>query len=199
MTPSMNKLKHHILRVPTRPEYAKVDQEPRGIKKQWLMGEGQPMSAFFPKDAKLTLSDRHKGQKLDDFVANPFQWLIVSEKAWRVLEQEPVKFERFPVTLYDAKGKKVLSRDYCVAHLLGTADCVDLKKSEYEWSAMEPTEVHTFDRLVLDPKRIPEDQTLFRIKEQPRSKIIRSDLVERLEDAGVGGLELWKLDAPIAL
>lgn len=196
----MPKLSHHILEVSSRPQYAKIDQDPSGLKKSWLMGEGKPMGSFFPKDARLDLSAYHKGQKLDDFIYNPMQWLIVSEKAWRVLEQERLKLERFPVTLYSSSRKRTaLSRDYCVVHLLGTADCVDLKKSEYEWSSMEPTEVHTFTRLALDPKRIPKDETLFRIKEQPRSKIIRSDLVERLEDAGVTGFELWKLDAPILL
>jgi hypothetical protein len=194
----MTKLTHHILQVSTRPQYAKVDKEPRGIKKLWFLSEGKPMGEYFPKDAQLFLSERHKGQKLDDFIFNPFEWLIVSEKAWAVLEKEPVRFERFPVTLFDHK-KNVLSRDYCVAHLLGTADCVDLERSKYEWDSMDPEEVHTFEKLVLDPRRIPEEETLFRIKEQPSSLIIRSDLVERLEDAGVSGFELWKLNAPIML
>jgi hypothetical protein len=66
---------HHILRFPTRPQFALVEDEPSGMREPWLMGEGAPMGENFPRDAQLRLSDGHKGQKLDDFISNPLAGL----------------------------------------------------------------------------------------------------------------------------
>ncbi len=50
-----------------------------------------------------------------------------------------------------------------------------------------------------DGRSCPPDATLFRIKEQPQTLIVRSDLVERLRKAGVGGFELLELDTPVMI
>jgi hypothetical protein len=88
---------------------------------------------------------------------------------------------------------------YHLAHPVGPVDCVDLKRSEISFSAVAPDEARSIRRLVLDAARVPEDRTIFRIKEYAKAIIVRSDLVQRLHDAGVGGFELLDLDAPIMI
>jgi hypothetical protein len=194
----MGSLKHHVLKISRRPQYASIDEIPTKLDEPWLLSEGVKVGKKFPARTVFSFAKSHKGMKVDDFIFNLMGWLITSEKAWEVLSKEPVSFERFPVIVHDHK-KRPLKASYCLAHLLGTVDCVDLKKSDYERSAMDPESILAFRRLVLDKKRIPKEPTLFRIKEYPRIMIIRSDLVERLEDAGVTGFELVELDTPVFL
>jgi len=53
--------------------------------------------------------------------------------------------------------------------------------------------------LVLHEDKIPEQRSLFRIKEHPRSFIIRVDLLGKLAAAEVTGLGVLDLDSPVML
>jgi len=83
--------------------------------------------------------------------------------------------------------------------VLGLADCIDLRRSVYTRSAHRPDQFLFLDKLVLDEKRIPKKAVLFRVKEMPRTYVIRADLVERLRAAGVTGFNLLELGAPVSL
>ncbi len=194
----MSAMTHHIFRVPLRQQFAKIEQEPPELEKPWLLTDGQPYGAIFTGTATAKCARSHKGTKLADFLYNPFRWLYASEKARDLLAAEPVTFEFYPLTVVDQKDKPV-PQPYFLAHLLGTADCVDLERSQYVRSSFRPDLIQIMKRLVLDPARIPQEATIFRIKEQPETMIVRSDLVERLREAGVGGFELWELDTPISM
>jgi hypothetical protein len=189
---------YSILRVPPRKEFASISTYPDEMEDPWLLSEGASYAALFPAGLAAEMDTDHKGSKLADFVENSMQWLIVSERVRELLGKEPAQLEVFPLGILDKKGKRV-EKPYFLAHLLGTVDCVDLEKSIFVRSSFKPAQVHTFNKLVLDPARIPSDATLFRIKEQPRTKIIRADLVERLRAAGIDGFDLWELNAPIVL
>lgn len=190
--------KHFILTVPLREQDAFLEQETKGLAEPWLLGEGARLGEGFPPDARYPISKKKPGMKLADFIANKFGRLFVSERVRQVLAQEPVDIEWLPVTLLDKKDGKV-EASYFIANVLGRIDCVDLAQSEYDRSSFEPDEFLAVRRLVLDASRLPEAVSLFRIKEQPRTFIIRSDLVDRLVDAGARGFSLLELGAPVFL
>ncbi len=192
----MSALTYSIFQVSSGKEYAAVT-DPSGLEDAWLLDEGAPYAAHWPAGLAAEM-DRRKGTKLRDFIYNPMEWLVVSERARDLLVKEPVQLEIFPLGILDKKGRRI-DQPYFLTHLLGAVDCVDLQQSEFVRSSFNPAQVHTFNRLVLDPARIPAEPTLFRIKEQPCTKIIRSDLVERLRAAGIDGFELWDLDSPVNL
>jgi hypothetical protein len=181
------------------PGYALIDDNPARMLRPMDLRNGLSVKVSFPEQAVCKMSKRHKGKKLADFFANIMGHLIVTEKARAVLEAEPnLRWEWYPIEIVDQGGKPLKAR-YTWAHLLENYECLDRSKSKYTASSMDPASVHTFHKMVLDPKRVPDDRTLFRLKEQPGTKIIRSDLVKRLQAAGVTGFELLKLDSPILL
>lgn len=190
--------KHYILTVPLREQYAFLEQETKGLAEPWLLGEGTRLGDGFPSDARYPISKKKPGMKLDDFIANKFGQLFVSERARQVLAREPVDIEWLSVTLLDKKDS-VVDAPYFIANVVGRVDCVDLAQSEYERSSFEPEEFLTVRRLVLDMSRIPAAASLFRIEEQPGTFIIRSDLVDRFVEAGVTGFSLLELGAPVFL
>jgi hypothetical protein len=187
---------YYILTVPRRPEYGLIRDDPKGATKTYLVDQGKSFAGHLPKDAKVRLDKRHKGTKLCDFISNVASWLIVSEKVRAILAAEPNPSEVYPLKVLDLKGRPIKA-PYFFVHPIGTVDCVDLRRSEYNRSSMEPDMIMSFQRLLLHQKKIPSDRTLFRLKEFPVTTIIRSDLLDKLKVAGVKGIQLLGLDTPV--
>lgn len=191
-------MNYKILRVPPRDELGYIEKESQGVTQAWRLGDGEPMGDKFPKQASYPLSKQHKGMKLTDFIPNKFSRLIVSEKVRKLLETEPVDIEWLPVSIIDKKDRVVDAR-YSIAHVLGTVDCVDLDRSEYDRSSFSPEQFLVIRRLLLREDKIPEQLALFRIKEYPRAFIIREDLLDKLATAGATGLDVLELGTPVMI
>jgi hypothetical protein len=189
-------LKYFILTVPRRPEFGLVRKDPSGATDTFLVGKGLPYGGRLPADPFVQLDHKHKGMKLEDFVENNMQWLIVSEKVCGLLDNETNRCEVYPLKVLDLKGRPV-KVPYFFVHPVGTVDCVNLEKSEYRRSAIEPDMIASIQRLVLLQDKIPPDRTLFRLKESPRTYIIRSDLLNKFAEAEVKGIKVLHLDTPV--
>jgi hypothetical protein len=187
---------YYILTVPRLPEYGLIRDDPKGATKTYLVDEGKSFAGHMPKDAKVQLDKRHKGTKLCDFISNVASWLIVSERVRAILAAEPNPSEVYPLKVLDLKGRPIKA-PYFFVHPVGAVDCVDLKKSEYRRSAMEPSRIASVQRVVLHQRKIPPDRTIFRLKEFPVTLIIRSDLLGKLKAAEVKGIQVLGLDTPV--
>ncbi|MGC3997785.1 MAG: hypothetical protein QM767_09950 [Anaeromyxobacter sp.] len=195
----MNDPTYAIFHLSNAQGFALIDDSPRGMYRPMDLRRVLPVGVHWPATATCSLSKRKKGTKLADFFGNIMRALIVNAKARAVLEAEPhLGWEWYPIPILDQE-KNPFSSDYTWAHLLGSHACVDRERSIFTVDPMHPAEVHTFERLVLDPEKIPPEPSLFRLREQPGLLIIRSDLVAKLKAAGVTGWETWPLDAPILL
>lgn len=192
----MASFEYFILTVPRRPEYGLIRRDPKGATATYLVGEGKPYGGHLPAAAAVQLDPKHKGMKLDDFIENNMEWLIVSEKVRAIFAAEPNPSEVYPLRVLDLKGRP-LKTPYFFIHPVGTVDCVDLVKSEYRRSSMEPDTIMAFQRLVLHLRKIPRDRTLFRLKESPTTYIIRGDLLDKLAYAEVDGIKVLDLDTPV--
>ena len=73
-----------------------------------------------------------------------FEYLIVSGKVKAILEKEALtNIEYLPVLIYDQK-KRCASSDYYIANILGSIDCLDHEKSEYDRSLIVPENIQAF-------------------------------------------------------
>jgi hypothetical protein len=187
---------YYILTIPRLQEYGLIRDDPKGATKTYLVDQGKSFAGHMPKDAKVRLDKRHKGTKLCDFISNVASWLIVSERVRAILAAEPNPSEVYPLKVLDLKGRPI-KEPYFFVHPVGAVDCVDLAKSEYDRSSMEPDMILGFQRVVLHKRKIPPDRTLFRLKENPCTYIVRSDLIDKLKVAGVKGIQLLGLDTPV--
>jgi hypothetical protein len=192
----MAKLDYCILTVPRRPEYGAVRDDPEGATDTFLVGEAKSFAGHLRVGATVQLDPKHKGSKLDDFIDNKMEWLIVSEKVRALVAAEPNPCEVYPLTVLDLKGRPI-NAPYFFVHPVGTVDCVDLDESKYERDAMVPDLFLTIERLVLRTERIPPDRTLFRLKESPRTYIVRDDLLDRFAGAGVRGIKVIDLGSEV--
>lgn len=177
---------------------ARIDDDPPGMLRPMDLRRGLSVKRSFPKHATCPLRRRVRSRRRYDFFPNVMGHLIVNERARAVLFSEPrLSWEWYPLTIVDAHGAPV-STDYGLAHLLEQFECVDRRRSDYVDDAMEPTEVHTFHKLVLARSKVP-NRSIFRLAEQPGTIILRHDLGVRLAQAGLTGWESWKLGVPIFL
>lgn len=164
-----------------------ITKPPKALDRQdWKLATGYPSASWFPADVTFDLA-RDKGDVLADAVPTAIYLLVLSEKLVGLLARESAaRWETFPIKL--RHNKKVLEPRYVVANLLDVAPCVDLEKSAFERSQVIPAEIDFFDRLVIDPSKVPADRKIFRMKEQPRTILVRDDLALAIRAAGCTGV-----------
>jgi hypothetical protein len=172
------------------PSLAWITKLPKELdRRDWKLATGVPSTGWFPAGVSLDLA-RNKGGTLADAVPNVFYLQIVSQKLRDLLAAESqARWEFLPVILRDRKRRPV-DTSYFIANLLDVLPCVDMTASECELSKVISGEVEYFRRLVLDVAKIPAAARAFRMREQPRTILVREDLARSLEAAGCTGLEL---------
>jgi hypothetical protein len=145
-----------------------------------------PVAIGRPESKQLAMLDRIKpGQKqvgfepdvkateLADLMPNSSRAFPVSARVQEVLKLEK-KIAFQPIRIADHQGKVVAS-DYALADFKRVLDCVDRKKSVFDddmpgW----------FDKLVLDPKKIPGDAYAFRLSLAKELVIVDQELRDAL-------------------
>ena len=135
------------------------------------------------------------GDMLTDIVDNISGELIVSSRAREVLESEGVTgdvVEYLPFTLKDKRGRRTKGQFY-LANLLLKVHCLDRENSAF--STYDDNEVLGVKRLKVLKEKIPPEAKLFRLGEYTRIVVIRSDLVQRINDEKLTGLTVCEQGA----
>jgi hypothetical protein len=113
---------------------------------------------------------------------------MISGRLKALLEKEAgVEIEFLPFTLYNHKGR-IAAEDCFIANVIGTRDCVDMKRTRGEKSIMSPGEFEAIFLLHLDPASVPPEEKLFRLNVRPNIFIIRDDLRATFEQHGITGI-----------
>lgn len=161
----------------------------KSVSNDWQLTEGVPLRGLVRESATLRLAPG-RGDMLCDFVPNLSMALILSEAAVELLRAEGVVgdgvIEYLPITLLDKRGRPAPARYYLVNPLLKVA-CMDTQTSEFLKSPAGD-KVLNVERLVLKQEQIPPEAKLFRLGECTEVVVIRSDLVQRIQGAGLTGL-----------
>lgn len=155
--------------------------------------EGMPVASWFRPDSPFDLSEDY-GTKLADHVPNTLGFLMVSAKLRELLERHAgAQIEFLPITLRNQR-KQLVKKPYFIANLLGSVDCVDMRRSEFSRSAIRKDQVRRFYHLVLDEKRIGPEDKLFRLSESKRTIVAREDLGKEILRAGCQGMIFQRLE-----
>ena len=181
-------------RIKTDNSLGVVRKDPDVIrKKMYRLHKGISGKNWFPDDVEFELAPNN-GMKLADAIPNTALIWILSEKLRTILEEKSgADFEFFPVKIRDRKGHLV-KKDYFVANLLETNECVDMEKSDFIMNRIIKTQVNYFKTLVLDDKKVNPESKIFRLKEQTKLIIVREDLKNEILNAGCTGIVFRNID-----
>jgi len=139
----------------------------------WPAEASAAMDPDFPKD--LGLADSLDG-------AN---FVVISGKVKQLLQQEaPGKIEFLPIKIINHKGR-VASDDYFVLNPLETVDCIDKEASSVELDSLNKDMIDMCAQLVLKEDVIPPELKVFRTKYWRGRILIRRDLAQKMEQAGL--------------
>ena len=172
----------------------------------------ESLSAYMPTAAKLKLGAgerageramagkvvplrRDGGSQLTDFLNNVHRLLVGSESARELFASAglgPEDVEIIPIAIADKK-KKPIPKKYFILHPIRRIACMDPKRSDCEHKKYAHKERWFIRALQLDEEKIPVDAKLFRLAEDPRYILIRSDLLERIREAKLTGLQEQEL------
>jgi hypothetical protein len=159
--------------------------------------QGVRLAPDYPARVVLDLHPSSGNMKVD-FVRNLDRVLIASGRARELLLASGVSekdVELLPAFLRDKKGR-VLDEPYTIVNPIGSIRCMDRKRSEFD-TYTGSDEVMGVGRLFMEPDRVPEHLVLFRLGEDPKLILVRSDLLEEIEGAGLTGLRAVPLGEPI--
>lgn len=155
-----------------------------------LSMRGVPLASQFPPTTEITLSTK-SGSRFTDFIYTTARLILPSQRAWDLMRAEGVKEEHaeyLPFILKDRKGR-VRPEKYGFVNPLVKVPCFDSEKSEYTPSARNiPGRLAGILRLHIHPEKVPEDVKLFRLAENTSTMLMRTDLLEKLQAAGMEGL-----------
>jgi uncharacterized protein DUF1629 len=149
---------------------------------------GSRLAKAWPKDMTFSMNpERPKDVALFDYVHNLEGVLLASPKLVTFFRDQKVPDVEFlPVTILDHKGR-VASKEYAILNCCRVIDCVDQKKSEFEWDGLqEPSMV--VEKVVLDGRALGEDDRLIRPKFVPGKIFYREDLMQAIDDEGFAGV-----------
>lgn len=185
-----------------------------GIQKTYMLNKGVLCQEYFPEICELTLHKRG-GDIVTDIIDNIDRIVIISTFAKVIFEEFGVtkeKIEYLPFSLLNKKGKPTSDTPFYIANSLYKIDCADFQRikenAEEECDEDDPEcafydgvyynnnsreKISDFAYLYLKEDLLPEDAVFFRVGECPEYIIIRSDLVEALEKAGMTGLCLKEM------
>jgi len=155
----------------------------------YLFHRGAPLAAGFPPDVTFPMDKDYPSDiKTGDVLENLDSVLVVSGRFRELVEKDLVNNEFLPVTILNHKGRKEKG-PFFILHQLVLQDCLDLTKTTYRENAINPEWFGAASNLVLDPKRIDPKVSLFRMARLPYPPVFRSDLVKKIEAAGLTGVK----------
>jgi hypothetical protein len=159
--------------------------------------QGVRLAPAGPASVVLDLHPSSGNMKVD-FIRNLDRIIIASHRARELLVASgatETDVELLPVFLRDRKGR-VLDEPYSIVNPLVSIRCMDRKRSEFEtYSGSD--EVIGVGRLLIDPDRVPDHLVLFRLGDDPKLILVRRDIVEEIEKAGLTGFRAVPLGEPI--
>ncbi len=186
--------RYSIMTHPWDDEFCRIFHYPSGLPEIHKPAEGERMGSEFPTGLEFQMAAEAPGLRVGDVIDNALGYLMVSGRMKALLERHAsvdIEFLRF--TLLNHKGR-LASDDCYIVNIIGTLDCVDLKKTKGHLDPMEDNKrFMQLRRLFLDERRIPPHANLFRISPMPTVILLRDDLQSILRQSGMTGFALQEV------
>ncbi len=156
-----------------------------GVPKSHQIDDGVPRATGWPDEAQARMDpDFPKDIGLADNLYGA-TFLVVSGKLKAFLEPENAgNIEFLPMKIMNHKGR-VASEDYFVVNPLDIVDCIDKDASMVELDTLHKDMISTCAMLVLKEDQIPKKLKVFRGKFWSGLIIIRRELAQKMESAGL--------------
>ena len=155
------------------------------------LDQGFSRKKGWPDDARFEMDpNAPKDMKLEDFLQNGSSFCVVSTRFKELVEKEkPPRVEYLPVSIINHKGRKEKAQYWILHSTPMVKNAIDLKKTKAKRNNINPDVFSSVSNLTLDKKKIPPDLQLFRLEEFSLIALFRSDLAEKIQDAGMTGIE----------
>jgi hypothetical protein len=156
--------------------------------------KGWPLAGEWPGNVLFRMDPTSKKQiKLSDHLVNHNNVIVASSKLQQfVLGSGVPNIEILPIKIIDHK-KRVASKEYAIIHLVTTQDCINTKISKVTWNDINPEQVLSMERLVIDEEKVDKKSVLFRAKGLVNQIFVRRDFANKLQEGGYTGLRFWEL------
>lgn len=163
---------------------------PSGVTKGHQIASGVSRAASWPQGLLCRMSDDYpKDIQLPDSLFGP-SWVIVSSRARAIAEPAARDtVEWLPVGIADHKGRTV-AQDYAIVNPLKVVDAIDVAASKPIWNLIQTDLIASCEQLVIDQARVPAELQMFRLRHLEHQVVLRADLAQSLEAAGLVGLAL---------
>ncbi len=163
--------------------------KPPNIEDIWELNDGISRISDFPADVSCRMNPKFpRDIQLSDNLYGA-RVPVISRKLKELLGKEVLhnKVEYLPVQIINHKGR-VASKDYFILHPLDVCDCIDVEKSGVGWNQITSNQISSCNSFVLKDEAIPDEYKLFRPKYWGKNILVRRDLVDTLNTAGLTGL-----------
>jgi hypothetical protein len=156
--------------------------------------KGWPLTGEWPRNALFRMDpDFKKRIMLSDHLLNLNRVIVASKRLQEFFLAEKVpNIELLPVTIYDHK-KRIASKEYAIIHLVTTQDCIDVKASGVSWNQINPEDIRTMERMVIDESKVDESAVVFRAKGLGNHIFLTREFSVKLANTGFSGIRFWEL------
>ena len=154
-----------------------------------------PFKDTFPTTAQFQMSDDHKRDVgLTDDLPNTDSLKVCSARLVDFLRQKALKnVEYLPVKILNHK-RKLASKDYFIVHPIVPQNALDAAASEPSFNDINPAEIDSVERLVLDRKKLDPKVRLFRLDAFFNPVLIDTKLADEIKAAGFVGSYIQALE-----
>ncbi|MCP3143931.1 imm11 family protein [Pyxidicoccus xibeiensis] len=171
------------------PRAVEIVDLPDRVEDYFYLSDGIPCASYLPPTTELSLYER-AGDMFTDFIDNPDRVLYVSQRVQDVLKSRGLvgeAIELLPFVLLDKRGRRT-RESYAIANPLVRVPCLDFERSKYRRTASDPNELAEVKLLHVREDAVPDNAQLFRMAEYSEMIVLRSDLLEAFQQAGLTGL-----------
>lgn len=179
-------LEYHVWTETSLAKYARVRKQPEFMlkwKEDHLLNRGVPVAHLIPMVPTFELNPK-SGKVIPDYISNTSNLMLVAEELRQYLtEHADAEIEFIPSQVKN-HGGRLLKEPFYIANVLGAVSCMDKRRSDIEWSSIDPDCPMCIRRLVLDHKKIPKNAKLFRLANAVGLFLIREDLFRDLFENG---------------
>ncbi len=168
----------------------------QGIEDSFELDEGVSRLAGWPDDAFCAMDPRYpKDIQLADSLYGAGV-LVISGRAAATLDAETRdnRLELLPIRIVNHKGRSA-SDGYFIANPLAVCDCIDEPLSAAKRNPIDPESIVLCERLVLRHDNVPAELRVFRLEHWRDVVVVRTDFLDRVNDAKLSGFKLIDPDA----
>jgi len=180
--------------------FAAVLKNMSGLEEVFRLQDGTPLQEGFPEDVAYHMhADFPDDLLLLDNMLNVKDLAVISSRLKQAIESRRIpEVEYLPLRIVDHKGR-IASADYFIVHPLAPVDCIDREQSVFDEDLILPGSIDSFEKLVIDDSKIPEDRQIFKLEGFWDITLVRRDLAQALDAqkfSGLGWLEIEDYPEP---